>query len=122
MAGSPTDLNNGSIGSTTIVTGTKTSAIAVPTSAITTVGSLHTVQVLKAGKATTVRVQIGVVGATWTEITNGVSVGDEVVLADLGAALPNSATDVSKTTATRLSTTFAGGPPVGAPGGGPGRP
>ena len=41
-----------------------------------------------------VAVQVGVVGTTWTEITAGLTAGQQVVLADLGEPLPGSATDV----------------------------
>ena len=52
----------------------------------------HSVIVLEGGKPTTKDVQIGAVGATWTEIESGLAEGQEVVIADLDEALPSSAT------------------------------
>jgi hypothetical protein len=50
------------------------------------------------GTPTTVAVQVGVVGGTWTEITSGdLSIGQHVVLADLDEPLPGSATEVAET-------------------------
>ena len=85
-------LRNGSTGSVSIVTGSATAALAVPTSAVTTVGNRHTVQVLEGGKTRRVAVTVGAVGDTWTEIKNGLTAGQQVVLADLSAPLPSSAT------------------------------
>ncbi len=81
-------LNNGSTGSLAIVTKSSRSALAVPTSAVTTNRTRHTVTVLKDGKAVPTLVQVGVIGATWTEITSGVTVGQQVVLANLAEPLP----------------------------------
>ena len=41
--------------------------------------------------------QTGAVGETWTQITDGLDVGQTVVLADLDAPLPTSATDTQST-------------------------
>ena len=84
-------LLNGAIGSVAIMTGTA-SGVAVPTSAITTTGAIHTVRVVEAGAVRTVAVQVGVVGDTWTQVTNGLQAGAQVVLATVDEPLPNSAT------------------------------
>jgi HlyD family secretion protein len=42
-------------------------------------------------------VQTGAVGEAWTEITDGLEVGQTVVLADLDAPLPSSATNAQGT-------------------------
>jgi hypothetical protein len=68
-------------------------ALSVPTSAVHTVGTFHTVTVLTNGKPTTVRVQVGTIGAERTEITSGLAAGQVVVLADLGAAIPSAGTN-----------------------------
>ena len=86
-----TGLLNGAIGSVAIMTGTA-SGVAVPTSAITTTGAIHTVRVVEAGAVRTVAVQVGVVGDTWTQVTSGLSAGAQVVLATVDEPLPNSAT------------------------------
>jgi multidrug efflux pump subunit AcrA (membrane-fusion protein) len=94
-------LGNGNIGNIGIVTGTAESVIAVPTSAVSLDGTSHTVTVVNTdGTLTTVTVQVGVVGGTWTEITSGdLSIGQQVVLADLDEPLPGSATEVAETEA-----------------------
>jgi RND family efflux transporter MFP subunit len=92
-------LHNGNIGNIGIVTGNAESVMAVPTSAISLDGTSHTVSVVNTdGTLTTVTVQVGVVGGTWTEITSGdLSIGQQVVLADLDEPLPGSATEVTET-------------------------
>ena len=84
-------LTNGAIGAVGIVTGTA-SGIAVPTSAVRTTGGRRTVTVLEGNTTRTVSVQVGVVGDEWTQITNGLSAGQLVVLATVSDPLPNSAT------------------------------
>jgi multidrug efflux pump subunit AcrA (membrane-fusion protein) len=108
-------LHNGSTGSIAIVTKRAASVLSVPTSAVTTTGTQHTVTVLDGSTSKQVTVGIGVVGDTWTEITSGVNAGRQVVLANLGEPLPGSATQ-SSTTSNQRGTT--GGFPTGLfPGG-----
>jgi hypothetical protein len=57
----------------------------VPTQAVTTAGSRHTVTVLRDGVETVVPVQVGVSGTTDTEITSGVAAGDQLVLPGVSA-------------------------------------
>ncbi|HVR78781.1 MAG TPA: HlyD family efflux transporter periplasmic adaptor subunit [Acidimicrobiia bacterium] len=92
-------LRNGNIGDVGIVTGTAQSVMAVLTSAVSLEGTNHTVAVVNDdGTVTTVNVGIGVVGETWTEIVSGdLTVGQEVLLADLDEPLPGSATEVTQT-------------------------
>ena len=92
-------LDNGATGSVSIVTKDARAALAVPTSAVITTGNRHVVTVMEGGTATPVAVQVGVVGNTWTEITHGISRGQQVVLADASAALPSSATVSAGSTA-----------------------
>jgi multidrug efflux pump subunit AcrA (membrane-fusion protein) len=96
-ADAPT-VRNGAIGAVGIVTGTAT-GVSVPSSAITTNGDIHTVTVLDKNTTQQVVVQVGVVGDTWTQVTRGLDAGQQVVLADVNAALPSSATDTSARTA-----------------------
>jgi HlyD family secretion protein len=107
---SKADLNNGSTGTVRIVTESAKSALAVPTSAITTTGARHTVEVLKGDGTRRVIVRVGAVGETWTEITDGLTSGQVVVLANLSDPLPGSATDSS-------NGTQGGGFPPGIPNG-----
>lgn len=81
--------------------------LVVPTSAVSTNGPVHTVQVYASGVVTSTRVQVGPIGPVYTQITSGLSVGQQVVLADLTAPLPVSST-----------TNLRGGPKGGGPKGG----
>ena len=104
-------LRNGSLASVGIVTDEASEVTAVPTSAVTNTNGVTTVDVVTDdGTVSTVTVQVGVIGDTWTEITDGLEPGDIIVLADLDAELPSSATDASSQ---------GGGPTGGFPGGGP---
>jgi HlyD family secretion protein len=124
LDGDTATLPNGSTGRATIVTDRAAGALAVPTSAVTTAGSRHTVRVLDGGTATDVQVEVGVVGASFTQVTGGLDLGRTVVLADLAEPLPGSAT-ATATTATagdrRRAFGSGGAFPGGAfPGGGTG--
>jgi multidrug efflux pump subunit AcrA (membrane-fusion protein) len=106
-------LNNGSTGTVSIVTKRAKDALAVPTSAVTTTRNRHTVTVLRGGATTVVPVEVGVVGDAWTEIKQGVTRGQRVLLADLSAGLPSSAT-----ASTSVSTGTSGITRLGGFGGG----
>ena len=115
---SDANLRNGSTGTVSIVTGNATSALAVPTSAVTTFGNRHTVEVLDGGDTRRVSVTVGTVGDTWTEIKHGLTAGQQVVLADLSEPLPSSATQSSSTNGTdgfpgRFTFRGGGGFPTG---------
>ena len=101
-------LNNGATGTVSIMTGNAKSALAVPTSAITTTGARHFVTVLDGGNPTRVAVQVGVLGNTWTEIKSGVKPGEQVVLANVSAALPSSATASTNATQNSGTSRFGG--------------
>ena len=47
------------------------------------------------GKTMTVQITLGVSGTDVTQVTNGLKVGDQVVLADLTQALPTSTTSTN---------------------------
>jgi HlyD family secretion protein len=93
----PEGLRNGTTASLSIVTARTGEAVAVPTSAVTVDGGGATVTVLDDGTPSDIAVQTGAVGETWTEITDGLEVGQTIVLADLDAPLPTSATDGEST-------------------------
>jgi HlyD family secretion protein len=84
--------------------------LTVPNSAV----SDGTATVLPAGKPVRTQVQTGAVGPLATEVTSGLKAGQQVVLADLGAALP-----ANSTTTTR-GFGGTGGPAGGFTGGAPG--
>lgn len=107
VTGQSSALRNGATASTSIITSRAVSALAVPTSAITSAGSRHVVTVIADGKTTATPVQLGVRGDRWTAITSGVTAGQTVVLANLGEPLPGSATDGASSTAT--TNRFGGG-------------
>lgn len=106
------ELGNGSTATVTIVTDAADEVLAVPTSAVTVDGEQTSVQVVEGGEATTVDVEIGAVGDTWTEVTGGLAEGEEVVLADLDAPLPSSATATSGSDEGVDQIFGGGGPPV----------
>lgn len=74
----------------------RTGVLTVPTSAVSVAGAVSTVRVVgDDGEATDVEVTTGAVGAELTEITDGLSEGDQVVLADLEAELETDENDTS---------------------------
>jgi hypothetical protein len=99
----------GAAASVAITVKTVKSVLTVPNSAL----SDGAVMVLSQGKLVRTPVQTGAVGALTTEVTSGLQAGQQVVLADLGAALP-----ANSTTTTRgfggTGGGFTGGPPGGA--------
>ena len=101
-------LGNGSTGTVTIVTKSAKAALAVPTSALTPVGNRYSVNLIDDGTTKTVIVSVGVVGTEWTEITSGLTTGQQVVLANLTEPLPSSATS-SSNGSTGNTTGFPGG-------------
>lgn len=78
----------GSTASIALVIGTAKNAVTVPSSAVSTTGRTA-VSVLTDGTAVRTPVAVGVVGPTRTSITQGLTKGQEVVIADLDAALPS---------------------------------
>lgn len=75
--------------------GTATDAVTVPTSAIRKIGSRTMVAVLSKGTTTTTLtpVTVAVVGPTRSAIASGLSVGQQVAIAQTDAALPSSTTN-----------------------------
>jgi HlyD family secretion protein len=114
------DLDNGSTGAVSIVTESARSGLAVPTSAVSAIGDRHLVTVLDGTTTKRVPVDVGVVGETWTEITSGVTAGQQVVIADLSEPLPGSATESSNGSDNGSSPQkFQFGPPGFSPRGAP---
>src|SRR5205807_104167 len=64
--------------------------LTVPTSAVHTLGSRSVVNVLQGGKSIPHTVTTGATDAARTQITSGLTAGDQVVLANLSASLPSS--------------------------------
>ncbi len=109
LTGDTSGLGNGATASVVLTTDSQRAALAVPTSAVTTTGTRSIVQVLEDGVARAVTVEVGAVGATWTEITDGIDAGAVVVLADLAEPLPGSATSSSNGSSSNGRTGFPGG-------------
>jgi multidrug efflux pump subunit AcrA (membrane-fusion protein) len=113
------NLFNGSTATVAITTAGATSVLAVPTSAVQVDGTSRTVTVLDGGTTSPVTIKIGVVGAQWTQITDGLTAGQVVVLADLSQPLPGSVT--ASTNGQTTTTSRSGAAPfpgAGAGGGG----
>lgn len=89
--GSPS-VHDGVGADVTVTTGSADNAILVPNSAITSLGTRHTVTVVKDGKAQTTVITLGLVGPDSSQVTKGLSAGDTVQLADPGQDLPASTT------------------------------
>jgi HlyD family secretion protein len=80
----PPGVGVGSTAELAITTGTAQNVLRVPTQAITTNGTRHTVTVRKGGVDSVVAVEVGVSGPTDTEVTGGVAQGDTLVLPGTG--------------------------------------
>jgi multidrug efflux pump subunit AcrA (membrane-fusion protein) len=86
----PTTLRDGIQASASITTSQAVNALAVPTSAVNHLGSLSYVLVPSGSSAKIQRVIVGSVGAIYTQITSGLTVGQNVVLANLATPIPTS--------------------------------
>jgi HlyD family secretion protein len=85
----PPGVGVGSTANMSITTGTKSGVLVAPTSAITTVGTRHTVVVRRGEQDVVVPVEIGLVGDTTTEIVGGVTEGDQLVLPTVATSTNN---------------------------------
>ncbi|MCW2547063.1 MAG: efflux transporter, family, subunit [Mycobacterium sp.] len=85
-------LYSGSGADVAILIKRSTNVLTVPTSAVTTLGTLHSVTVLDNGQAVRKVVTVGASGPTVTEIKSGLTAGQHVVLARIDEALPTSGT------------------------------
>jgi len=98
LALDPTDqpLYDGASAQVTITVADGDEVLTVPTSAVHVDGTTATVQVLKDGTPADVTVERGAVGAERTEIVSGLSLGDEVVLADTQQAVDTGSSSSSR--------------------------
>jgi hypothetical protein len=101
-----------------ITLATVKNAVAVPTSAIQSIGSASVVTVLQAGKPATVRVVVGAAGPVLTQVTSGLTVGVQVVLATMSTPLPTNSNPFSTRGLTGGGGGFGGGQTGGGPPGG----
>jgi hypothetical protein len=86
-AGAPT-LFAGSDAQVAITLAKVSDAVSVPTSAVEGIGGASFVTVLRAGKLVRVPVVVGATGPVLTQVSSGLTVGEQVVLADLSSPLP----------------------------------
>lgn len=86
---SSSNLFSGASAQVEIVVKEVSSVLTVPTSAIHTLGSRNYVTILEAGKPVRKLVTLGATGGLITEITSGLQLGDQVVLANRNAVLPS---------------------------------
>lgn len=81
LATVPKSLRLGQSASVSITTGSVTDVVVVPSATVTTNGSGSTVTTLAAdGSRRTTRIEVGLVGDSFTEVTSGLAVGDQVLL------------------------------------------
>jgi hypothetical protein len=87
-------LASGSRAEVTLLIGTADHVLTVPNSALMPLAKGQALaSTLKNGVATRVRVQTGYVGTLTTQVTSGLTAGQQVVLADLNTALPTNTTN-----------------------------
>jgi HlyD family secretion protein len=103
-AGAPT-LFAGSDAQVAITLAKVSNAVSVPTSAVEGTGAAAFVTVLRAGKPIRVRIVVGATGPVLTQVSSGLTVGEQVVLADMGTPLPTNTNPF----AARSLTTGGGG-------------
>ena len=102
LGGAPAKVRLGQSASVSVVTGSASNVLVVPSAAVTSNGTRTTVtKVASDGTRTTEAITVGVVGGSFTEVKSGLSAGDLVLL---------------KTTSSSSSST--NGIPGGFPGGG----
>ncbi len=85
-------LYDGASASVAIVVGEASDVVTVPTSALHELGQLSYVDEVRNGTLDQVRVTVGAMGETTTQVTSGVKVGDDVVLANLSEPVPTNTT------------------------------
>ena len=86
-------LRSGSAANIAISTGEVSHVVAVPTSAVQTLGSRSYVIVLSQGELTRKVVTVGMVGDEYTQVLSGLTPGESVVLADYAESVPSSSTN-----------------------------
>ena len=107
----PAGLKSGMTATVGVVTASKSGVIAIPSAAITTKGGTSTVNVSQNGQSTSRTVTIGLKGDGTTEITSGLSAGDQVVMSvgTVSATASSSSGSTSSRTGTGLGSVTGGG-------------
>lgn len=86
----------GSSAQASIVVGSASHVISVPTSAVHTDETSY-VEVVQNGKMARRTVTVGLIGTDWAQIKSGLSAGAQVVLANMAEKLPSSSTEENTT-------------------------
>ena len=102
----PAEVKEGMTANVAVVTETRAHVLELPSSAITTNGTLSTVQLVSNGKTTVTRIQTGVVGDSSTEIVSGVPSG---ALVAIPTVTVTAASGTGATTAGTGAAIFGGG-------------
>lgn len=90
LASTGEQLFTGQSAAVSIMVAHASDTLTVPSSAIHHFGSGSTVSVLRHGTPSNVRVTLGVIGPTRTQVLAGLNSGDQVILANLSQPLPSS--------------------------------
>ena len=85
-------LFTGSTANVDIATGSVADTIAVPTSAVQSLGTRSYVETLTDGTLTRKVIKVGMIGDTYTQVLSGLTPGESVVLADYAEPVPSSNT------------------------------
>ena len=93
LPSSTAGLFTGSTANVNIDTGSVSNVVAVPTSAVQTLGTRSYVEEVSKGVLTRKVVKTGMVGDVYTQVLSGLSPGQSVVLADYSEAVPSSNTN-----------------------------
>nr|WP_042182473.1 HlyD family efflux transporter periplasmic adaptor subunit [Kibdelosporangium sp. MJ126-NF4]CEL15007.1 hypothetical protein [Kibdelosporangium sp. MJ126-NF4]CTQ93397.1 hypothetical protein [Kibdelosporangium sp. MJ126-NF4] len=109
----PAQLRLGQSASVAIIVAKAEGVVAIPSAAMRTVGTAHTVTLLANGQETSRPIEIGVRSESLVQVTSGVTIGDQVVLATTPAT--------GTTGQQRGGNTPFGGGSFGGGGGGGGR-
>jgi macrolide-specific efflux system membrane fusion protein len=88
----PTGIRIGQTVTVVVTTADAQNAVRVPNAAVRTAGTRHTVTVMDGTTPQLVSVEVGVVGDTFTQITSGLTVGQEVVIVTTPSGTTNSNT------------------------------
>ena len=112
-------LYDGMGASVAIDVGRASRVLSVPISAVHTVGTRHFVYLAANGERTATPVTLGLVGNDLVQIKSGVTAGQQVILADIGAAIPSSNTFNRRGTGGALGGLTGGGGQFGGRGFGP---
>jgi HlyD family secretion protein len=93
LPGSAGGMYSGSSANVVISTGEVSRVVAVPTSAVETLGARSYVLELSNGQLTRKFVKVGMVGDTYTQVVSGLTPGQNVVLVDYAESVPSSNTN-----------------------------